>query len=71
MTLLEGECNKTYRVVDMKEPENIERRLQALGLIGGTPIVVLNRKKRGAVIVKVRGTRFAMGKEIAAGITIM
>ena len=70
MTLLESECNKVYRVVKMEEPENIERRLEALGLIGGTPIVVLNRKKKGAEIVKVRGTRFAMGREIAAGITV-
>lgn len=71
MTLLDGIKNQTYRVVSMDEPEHISRRLQALGLICGTPIMMLNKKRYGAVIVKVRGSRFAMGREIAKGIEIV
>lgn len=70
MTLLEGRTKQTYKVLETKEPQAIERRLEALGLISGTPITILNRKRQGAVIVKVRGTRFAMGREIAKGIII-
>ena len=33
-------------------------------------IVVLKRKIYGAVIVKIRGSRFAFGKKIAEGIEI-
>jgi len=59
----------TYQVVDVSDLElPVERRLEALGLTAGTNITVLNKKKDGAVIVKVRGTRFAVGKQIAAGI---
>lgn len=70
MTLLDGKRRSTYRVTDMEEPLDTERRLEALGLTQGTPITILNYKRRGAVIVKVRGTRFAMGREIAAGILV-
>ncbi|MBQ5683106.1 MAG: ferrous iron transport protein A, partial [Peptococcaceae bacterium] len=44
--------------------------LEALGLTEGTSITVLNKKNKGAVIVKVRGSRFAVGNNIAAGILI-
>lgn len=70
MTLLEGKRYNTYKVTGMEEPLQTERRLEALGLITGTPITILNSKRHGAVIVKVRGTRFAMGRKIAGGITI-
>ena len=39
----------------------IEKRLEALGMTRGTSIAVLNSKSRGVLIVKVRGTRFALG----------
>lgn len=37
----------------------------------GTPVVLLNRKGgRGAMVIKVRGTRLAIGRGIASGIVI-
>lgn len=48
----------------------VTRRLQALGLNDGTVIDILNRKKRGALIVRVRGTRLALGKHISSSITV-
>lgn len=36
----------------------------------GTVINVLNRKKRGALIVQVRGTRLALGRHISSNIEI-
>lgn len=43
------------------------RRLRALGVLPGTYISVIGRR-RAAVIIKVRGVRYAVGRECAAGI---
>lgn len=70
MSLSEGVPGKTYSVLEVREEAAIERRLAALGLISGTKITLLNKKKRGAVIFIVRGSRFAIGKAIADGILV-
>ena len=71
MKLNDGEINGTYRVISIENLElPVERRLEAIGLTGGTTITILNKKKKGAVIVTVRGTRFAVGYHIAQGIEI-
>lgn len=71
MNLNDSLIQRTYQVVDVAGLElPVERRLEALGLTAGTNITVLNKKKDGAIIVKVRGTRFAVGRQIAAGIHI-
>jgi ferrous iron transport protein A len=71
MNLNESSIHMTYQVVDVSNLElPVERRLEALGLTEGTTITILNKKKKGAIIVKVRGTRFAMGAHIAAGIQV-
>jgi ferrous iron transport protein A len=36
----------------------------------GTKIQVINTKDRGTMIVKVRGTRFAIGRDISANIDV-
>lgn len=71
MNLLQGVINKEYIVKNIDVEENVQRRLQALGLISGTKIKVLNNKKNGSVIFKVRGTRLAVGKKIAEGIFVL
>lgn len=70
MTLYEGKTGRKYRVESMETGEEVTRRLQALGLIEGTPLTLLNRKKRGALILYVRGTRLALGKDISSHILI-
>lgn len=71
LKLNDGAINQTYRVVAMSGLDlPVERRLEAIGLTCGTSIVILNKKKKGAVIVNVRGTRFAVGLHIAQGIEI-
>ncbi len=57
-------------VSDIKLNTNLERRLETLGLTAGTSFEILNKKRNGAIIIKVRGTRFAIGKDIAKGICI-
>lgn len=67
-----NECEKgrQYIVVNVHVNENITRRLEALGVNEGTPVNILNKKGSGSVIIKVRGTRLALGKKLSEGITV-
>lgn len=70
MTLLQAEIGKEYQVETLSLERAVEGRLQALGLTEGTMIKVLNHKRGGSVIFNVRGTRLAVGKQIADSITL-
>lgn len=70
MKLYEGQKGSTLQVVHMELPVQTERRLEVLGMLEGTRITVVNRKKRGAMIIKIRGTRFAMGQSITEHIEV-
>lgn len=70
MSLFEGMKGNNYEIKGLYVEEGITRRLQALGLNDGTVITVLNRKKNGALIIRVRGTRLAIGKHISQGIEV-
>ncbi len=70
MTLQEGTAGGRYAVESLDLPVNLERRLESLGLIEGVELSVLRKKRRGAMIVKVRGTRFAMGYGISSHILV-
>lgn len=65
MRLKEGKDQKRYIVEKIEIELNLERRLESLGLTEGSEITVLNNRKKGAMTVKFRGTRFALGKRIA------
>lgn len=68
MKLLEGKIGRTYIVQSVLVQEKITRRLEALGVNEQTPITILNKKGSGSLIIKVRGTRLALGRRIAEGI---
>lgn len=71
MTLYEGKVGSVYEVKGIHlEQNSITRRLEALGLNEMTRLQVLNRKRSGAFIIKVRGTRLAVGRHIAQGIEV-
>ncbi len=70
MRLKEGKNNKVYIVERIEIEQNLERRLEALGLTEGSCIEVLNNDKKGAMTVRFRGTRFALGKRIADHIIV-
>lgn len=70
MTLADGKIGKLYVVNEINLEANLMRRLQMLGLTQGTSVELLNKKRNGSVIFKVRGTRFAIGSEVAEGIEI-
>ena len=70
MYLCDGSIGNDYKVTDIKLPTNIEKRLEALGMTRGTTVTVLNSKSKGVLIVKVRGTRFAFGRNITKNIFV-
>lgn len=70
MSLFECIKGKSYEIKGLYVEEGITRRLQALGLNDGTVITVLNRKRNGALIIRVRGTRLAIGRHISQGIEV-
>lgn len=70
MSLLEGAPGSAYQVEGLDLPLELARRLEALGLFPGSRVKILQKKRRGAMIITVRGTRFALGMEIAAHIAV-
>lgn len=70
MTLYEAIKDKEYTIEGLYVDEAHTRRLQALGLNDGTRIKVLHRKRKGALIIKVRGTRLALGRRLSSNIEI-
>lgn len=70
MRLKEGKNNGIYIVERIETEQNLERRLEALGLTEGSRIEVLNNDKKGGMTVRFRGTRFALGKRIADHIIV-
>ena len=71
MTILEGTVKHDYIVTDIVINEAVMRRLASFGINSGTKLQMLNQKKNGTVIIKVRGTRWAMGRDIAGGIEVV
>ena len=70
LRLSEGQKGCTYAVDSVMVEQMIARRLEALGMNEKTRVTVLNRKKSGTMIIKVRGTRLAIGSRIAAEIQV-
>ena len=70
MKLYKGNIGATYLVESVHVDDAINRRLEALGVNENTRLLVMNKKKSGTMIIKVRGTRLALGRRITGGIDI-
>lgn len=70
MTLNEGNEGAEYIVADDSLPEDIKRRMEALGLTFGTKVKIMHKKKNGTLVMLLRGTRFAVGRGISSAITV-
>ncbi len=70
MKLCLAEKDKSYIVEDMVLPFSLERRLEALGMTSDTKIDVIDKKGKGIMIIKLRGTRFALGVNITTNIEV-
>ncbi len=71
MTLEEAKVGEDYIIKSFDFDIKTVRRLESLGMTRGTKIKVLNRNRGGAVIFIVRGTRLALGKQIAQSIQMV
>lgn len=70
MTLYDGKNGKEYIVEESTLKQPVKRRLEAMGLIEGTRIRKINQGLDGSVIFIARGTRMAIGKDIADDILV-
>lgn len=70
MKLSLGKPGESYRVLCTQLPTETQKRLESLGMTKGTWIQVLNNKNKGTLIVKIRGTRFALGRNISQNIEV-
>lgn len=71
MTLDKGIIGESYTVVGIDLPDQVAHRLEALGMTVDTRVSVLENKGRGTMVLKVRGTRFAIGRGITKKIEVM
>ncbi|MDO4562871.1 MAG: FeoA domain-containing protein [Clostridia bacterium] len=70
MTLADTKIGYTYYVKKITLERDVTRRLQVIGMTNTTAVTVLNKKRRGALVLKVRGARFALGAELTRGIEV-
>lgn len=70
MKLCEGRIGEEYIVKEINLPTKITRRLQMLGMTNGVTVRLLTKKRSGAVILRLRGCRYALGGAFARGIAI-
>ena len=70
MKLDKAQVGYTYILEKIDLKIEIKRHLEAMGMITDTNIEILNKKKNGSLIFKVRGTRLAIGKNISKKIYI-
>lgn len=70
MKLVQAIIGNSYEVLSIKTASDTEIRLETLGMTEGSKVDVLGKKRNGTVIIKSRGTRFALGGKIAEGIEI-
>lgn len=70
MKLNDGKVGQSYRVCSIDLPQATSQRLLALGMCIDTSVEVLHKKKSGTCVIDLRGTRFALGKDIASKIEV-
>lgn len=70
MLLSEGVEGRRYRLLSDKLPEAVKRRLESLGLTEGYALELVRKKGAGIMIVKIRGTRFALGARMTQNMTV-
>lgn len=70
MYLSQARVGENYTVEKISLPFETQRRLEALGMTDRAPVTVLGRKGKGILIIRLRGTRFALGYNITKNIEV-
>ena len=71
MTLDLGIKGREYIVKNIELKRDINSRLEAIGMTKNSEITVFSNKNKGTVIIKIRGSRYAIGRGISKNITII
>ena len=69
MNIYNAAIGTNYIIKKINLDETVKRRFEILGMTESSVISVLNKKSSGAII-NVRGTRLAIGKNFAKGISL-
>ncbi|MGI6545420.1 MAG: FeoA family protein [Fastidiosipilaceae bacterium] len=70
MTLREAKNKERYIVEKSLLKQPAKRRLEAMGLIEGTMVFKINEALDGSIIFMIRGSRLAIGSELAEMIEV-
>ncbi len=71
MTLIEGEKNGVYRIIEMNvEKPVFSMRLKSIGVNSGSHIKVIGKKERGGLIIQVNKKQIALCRNVASGIIV-
>lgn len=71
LTLDNAKPYTSYEVLGFEQmPSEIQHRLEALGMTPHVILDVLNNKSKGTLIIRMRDTRFALGKNITRHIRV-
>ena len=70
MLLKDVQTGQKCIVKNINLPFQMERRLEALGMTKHTPLSILNRKGKGIMVIRLRGSRFALGYNITKQIEV-
>lgn len=70
MKLSQAGVGGKYVIESIDLDDRIKNRLEILGMVRRTEIEVLNRKKNTGVVIRVRSTRFAIGRKFADKIEV-
>jgi len=70
MTLNSGKINAKYVVQSINVDTKTKKRLQDMGITQGSVIKVMSMVGKHAFILRVRGSRVALGKEIIEHIDV-
>ncbi len=70
MKLYQCEKGREYQIENIQLSGQMAKRLEVLGLTPQTSVLVVNKKRCGSMIIKVRGARLAVGRGIGEGIEV-
>ena len=70
MTLDQGVINKKYQIQKIDLPAFTKRHLEALGMTNKCEVEILNRKGKGIMMVRFRGSSFALGYNVTRKIEV-
>lgn len=68
MTLIDCKIGEILSVSRIQLEESLRHRLQILGIVPGSRVAVLHKKRCGTMVVRCRGVRYALGAGAAKGI---